>query len=107
MSIVQFLETLGASPNARSAASYTRAVEALGRSTRARVYVVIGMAMLLSMRSGCTLDADPESTHLRRKSFHACVGASAWRCLLSGMVPSIRSLTLKWRLGRAMSRPLT
>ena len=36
MSIVQFLETLGASPNGMSAASYIRAVEASGldRATR-------------------------------------------------------------------------
>lgn len=36
MSIVQFLETLGASPNQLSAANYAHAVEALGLDDAAR-----------------------------------------------------------------------
>ncbi|WP_457096951.1 hypothetical protein [Lysobacter sp. P5_B9] len=36
MSIVQFLETLGAAPNQMSAANYTHAVEALGLDDAAR-----------------------------------------------------------------------
>lgn len=55
MSIVQFLETLGASPNNLSAANYVSAVEALGVDAAARDALLArdakGINQLLSGRA--------------------------------------------------------
>jgi len=61
MSIVQFLETLGASPNTLSAANYAQAVEALGVDAASRDALMARDANALS---------------------HALAGRAAVRCFV-------------------------